>query len=442
MKTTRNIFTLLTVFFILGVFRVYAQPVSLNEHNIKFENPTTATLVGQDGLIMRTEDTGENWTVLNTGVTNLLKSNDYIEYAAHGEDFKVHMAVGENGVILKSVDNGATWQLLTSGTLENLNDVALFDVNAINAIGIAAGSEYIAYVCGNNGTLLYSVDMGLTWISVATGTTDNLKSISFVNDNSLYTDQVTAIVTGSNGIVMISKDYGKNWSNSTSGVTEQLNAVFSVGNDKYFAVGNNGTMISSNDAGNSWSQITTNRLENINDIKFLGDFTVGIASCDNGIMLRTADGGLTWDTVSAPTENDLFAVSFSTPDFGITVGEAGTELYSADGGLTWVNREVEPTIALNQNNSVDVKLNQNYPNPFNPTTNISYVLPFNASVSVKIFDLAGREVRTLASGYQQQGAYSVNFDATNLSSGVYFYVLRANAGGNEMVKTMRMILTK
>jgi len=442
MKTTRNIFTLLTVFFILGVFRVYAQPVSLNEHNIKFENPTTATLVGQDGLIMRTEDTGENWTVLNTGVTNLLKSNDYIEYAAHGEDFKVHMAVGENGVILKSVDNGATWQLLTSGTLENLNDVALFDVNAINAIGIAAGSEYIAYVCGNNGTLLYSVDMGLTWISVATGTTDNLKSISFVNDNSLYTDQVTAIVTGSNGIVMISKDYGKNWSNSTSGVTEQLNAVFSVGNDKYFAVGNNGVMITSVNAGESWSQITTNRLENINDIKFLGDFTVGIATCDNGIMLRTADGGLTWDTVSAPTENDLYAVSFATPDFGISVGEAGTELYSADGGLTWVNREVEPTIALNQNNSVDVKLNQNYPNPFNPTTNISYVLPFNASVSVKIFDLAGREVRTLASGYQQQGAYSVNFDATNLSSGVYFYVLRANAGGNEMVKTMRMILTK
>lgn len=442
MKTTQNIFTLLTVFFILGVFSIYAQPISLNENDIKFENPTTATLVGQDGLIMRTEDTGENWTVLNTGVTNLLMSNDFIEYSANGEEFKVHMVVGENGVILKSVDDGATWQLLTSGTLENLNDVALFDLSSINAIGIAAESEYIAYVCGNNGTLLYSVDMGLTWMSVETGTTDNLRSISFVSDNSLYTDQVTAIVTGSNGIVMISKDYGKNWSISTSGVTEQLNSVFSVGNDKYFAVGNNGVMITSDNAGTSWTQITTNRLENINDIKFLGDFTVGIATCDDGMMLRSADGGLTWDTISAPTQYDLYAVSFATPDFGISVGENGTELYSSDGGLTWINREIEPTIALNQNNTGDVKLNQNYPNPFNPTTNISYVLPFSASVSVKIFDLAGREVRTLASGYQQQGTYSVNFDATNLSSGVYFYVLRANAGGNEMVKTMRMILTK
>jgi photosystem II stability/assembly factor-like uncharacterized protein len=442
MKTTRNIFTLLTVFFILGVLRVSAQPVSLNEHNIKFENPTTATLVGQDGLIMRTENTGENWTVLNTGVTNLLMSNDFIEYTDNGENYKVHMAVGENGVILKSVDNGATWQLLTSGMLENLNDVALFNVNNINAIGIAAGSEYIAYVCGNNGVLLFSGDMGQTWTTIVTGTTENLRSISFVNDNSLHTNQVTTIVTGSNGIVMISKDFGKNWSSSTSGVTEQLNAVFSVGNDRYFAVGNNGTMISSNDAGDSWRVESTNIIENINDIKFLGDFTVGIAACDNGIMLRTTDGGLTWDIISVPTENDLYAVSFSTPDFGISVGENGTELYSADGGLTWVNREIEPTIALNQKNTGDIKLNQNYPNPFNPTTNISYVLPFNASVSVKIFDLAGREVRTLASGYQQQGAYSVNFDATNLSSGVYFYVLRANSGGNEMVKTMRMILTK
>lgn len=441
-KTTRNIFTLLIAFFILGVFRVYAQPISLNENDIKFENPTTATLVGQDGLIMRTEDTGENWTVLNTGVTNVLMSNDFIEYTSNGEDFKVHMAVGENGVILKSVDDGATWQLLPSGTLENLNDVAILDVTNINAIGIAAEAEYIVYICGNNGTLLYSIDMGSTWISVATGITENLRSISFADDNSLYTDQVTTIVTGNNGTILISKDYGKNWSAATSGVTEQLNAVFSVGNDKYFAVGNNGTMITSVDAGDSWSQITTNTTYNINDIKFLGDFTVGIATCDNGFILRSADGGLTWDTVSAPTENDLYAVSFSTPDFGISVGEGGTELYSADGGLTWVNREVEPTIALNQKTIAEVKLNQNYPNPFNPTTNISYVLPFNASVSVKIFDLAGREVRTLASGYQQQGTYSVNFDATNLSSGVYFYVLRANAGGNEMVKTMRMILTK
>lgn len=87
-------------------------------------------------------------------------------------------------------------------------------------------------------------------------------------------------------------------------------------------------------------------------------------------------------------------------------------------------------------------LSQNYPNPFNPSTMINYELPFNASVSVKIYDMIGKEVRTLASGYQVAGTYTVSFDASNLSSGIYFYVLRASTGNNEVVKSMRMILTK
>lgn len=77
---TKSFFLFLTaVFFILAAVRVNAQPV-VNQNDIKFESSSAATLVGQDGLIMRTEDGGLNWNVLNSGITNVLNSNDMYKY--------------------------------------------------------------------------------------------------------------------------------------------------------------------------------------------------------------------------------------------------------------------------------------------------------------------------------------------------------------------------
>ncbi|HPS64499.1 MAG TPA: aryl-sulfate sulfotransferase [Ignavibacteria bacterium] len=83
-------------------------------------------------------------------------------------------------------------------------------------------------------------------------------------------------------------------------------------------------------------------------------------------------------------------------------------------------------------------LYQNYPNPFNPVTTIKFQIPDNGNVSLRIFDITGRMVDEIASGFYPKGIYEVNWNAEKFSSGIYFYMLRA---GNVML-TQKMILLK
>ena len=95
-------------------------------------------------------------------------------------------------------------------------------------------------------------------------------------------------------------------------------------------------------------------------------------------------------------------------------------------------------------NSVDgevvenYSLSQNYPNPFNPTTVIKYSLAKPSNVTLKVYDLVGQEVATLVNAKQTAGKHNVSFDASNLSSGVYFYTLRAG----DYTATKKMMLLK
>ncbi len=83
-------------------------------------------------------------------------------------------------------------------------------------------------------------------------------------------------------------------------------------------------------------------------------------------------------------------------------------------------------------------LEQNYPNPFNPTTIINYQLPMTNDVTLKVYDVLGREVATLVNEQKSPGTYTVNFDGSRFASGVYFYRLRAGS----FVSTKRMVLLK
>lgn len=85
-----------------------------------------------------------------------------------------------------------------------------------------------------------------------------------------------------------------------------------------------------------------------------------------------------------------------------------------------------------------IMLEQNYPNPFNPSTNLAYALPNAAKVHLAIYDVLGRKVATLVDKFQQAGAYSVRFEASGLSTGLYFYRLETDA----FTKTRKMLLVR
>jgi hypothetical protein len=127
-----------------------------------------------------------------------------------------------------------------------------------------------------------------------------------------------------------------------------------------------------------------------------------------------------------PDVNYLQAVSLlKTYDLSILTG------YDILTGI--VSPVVKPEATIKE-----FSLSQNYPNPFNPTTIISWQLAVGSFVTLKVYDVLGREVKILVNEFQETGTHSINFDATKLASGIYFYQLKA---GN-FVSTKKMILLK
>ena len=121
-------------------------------------------------------------------------------------------------------------------------------------------------------------------------------------------------------------------------------------------------------------------------------------------------------------------------------GERGDNDITANGFIIEPGGPVGLVSAVEPEESVPVsfKLEQNYPNPFNPVTIINYQLPINYFVSIKVYDVLGNEVATLVNEKKPAGTYDVEFNATRLTSGVYFYQLRAGS----LLQTKKMILIK
>lgn len=120
---------------------------------------------------------------------------------------------------------------------------------------------------------------------------------------------------------------------------------------------------------------------------------------------------------------------------------SGTNLFAGTDGGVWRRPLSEMITGVeHQQSNLPTKfaLEQNYPNPFNPTTIIKYEIPQNGFVSLKVYDILGKEVALLENGIENAGRYEVKFDGSNLSSGVYFYRIQAGS----FSKTKKLLLLK
>lgn len=157
---------------------------------------------------------------------------------------------------------------------------------------------------------------------------------------------------------------------------------------------------------------------------------------------RAVNGTTNWSKVGFVSGNGTTnsEMSYTFKDAGLAKGTYGYRLKQIDFNGNYKYYQLSGLVSVGVPNKFE--LAQNYPNPFNPATKISYDIPFDSKVAIKIFDVTGREVASLVNQVQVAGYYTINFNASSLSSGVYFYQINADGGNQNFVKTLKMMLIK
>ena len=149
-----------------------------------------------------------------------------------------------------------------------------------------------------------------------------------------------------------------------------------------------------------------------------------------------------WEATGGTIDvNGLFIAGENDGNYQVSVSDSSGSIIASANINILVGVESE-----NENLPKNITLSQNYPNPFNPTTTISFSIPNTSFVSLKVYDILGREVKTLLSGEQKAGIYNIPFGASELSSGIYFYKLDAESispsSDQRFIETKKMLLLK
>ncbi len=177
-------------------------------------------------------------------------------------------------------------------------------------------------------------------------------------------------------------------------------------------------------------------------IVLAGTISVSVQKNDLYIIKTDFDGNEIWESSYGGKDNESASGLIINNDGHIIIA-GSTSSYSESTSAYFINANSQGKVTAIKdeqfsNIPVSFKLFQNYPNPFNPSTIIQYEIPQNGLVTLKVYDELGRVIKTLVNQYQNKGNHEINFNAANLSSGIYFYQLNTKLG----TKTKKMILLK
>ena len=209
-------------------------------------------------------------------------------YGVYSMSNLVGWAVGANGVILKTDNQGVSWRSQVSPTSYNLYSVIF-------------NGPLQGYACGANGTLIRTDNGGASWYRVALSTTDNLMRVAVYGSSGVC-------VVGDNGTIFRSANGVDFLTPTTTKSNDDLKSVFFYDTQIGWSVGANGALVRTQDGGVSWDKLTvtvpdTNGVEltvtsSFNDVKFV-NLNDGWIVGDNGLILKTNDGGQRWANTSS-----------------------------------------------------------------------------------------------------------------------------------------------
>jgi photosystem II stability/assembly factor-like uncharacterized protein len=420
-------------------------------YGLSFLDAGVGWAVGTGGAMSKTTDAGETWTSLSEGFYCNVTDADFVD-SLHG------WAVGDRGTILRTTNGGAEWQPQISGSDR--------DLYAVEFLGPSLG-----WIGGDDGLLLYTEDGGYTWNSQVYPTTRPIVDLAFA-------DPLRGWAMGSTGPVLYTDDGGMTWVEQLPDNSMHHHRVSAVSADEAWLVATGGRCYHTTNAGQTWD--TTFSGMGLEDLSFL-DAAHGWAVQNvhnNYTVLSTGDSGWTWEpryTAGTGVEIvDLYADDTHTIWVGASMFQEPYDefyLHTTDGGVTWdslawsesyladiaspdsnhtwligpgsgirllrtggvSSTEEHPSPAVPAVCALSV-----FPNPFNAYTTLTLDLPQRGAIRVSVFDLLGREVKTVADGLFNEGRHFLRFDGTLLSSGLYFVRLETPA----RTITRKMILLK
>jgi hypothetical protein len=361
------------------------------------------------GVYLSTND-GNSWTAVNSGLTS-----KYV-YALAFSGTNLFAGTNGNGVFL-STNNGNSWTAAGLST----QTVKMFAVSGTNIFAGTGGGG--VFLTTNNGT---------NWTAVNNGLTNLYLQALTISGTNIFAGTQSAGA-------FLSTNNGSNWTAINSGLTTTSITAFAVLGSNIFVGTSGWGVYKSTNNGTNWT-VTGMAIHTINVLAVSGTALIA-GTLDSGIYSSTNNGS-SWFK-----RNQGFDVSPTVLSLAISNNNvfAGIRYYCV------FRRSLTEVIGIHNISTeipAEFSLSQNYPNPFNPTTKIKFEIPAHLSfpnasignllVSLKIFDILGREVQTLVNESIKPGTYEASFDGSSLTSGVYFYRLTTEG----FSETKKMILMK
>jgi photosystem II stability/assembly factor-like uncharacterized protein len=367
---------------------------------------------------------GANWVTRNTGLTSL--SIRSIKNRSNS----LYVGTDGGGVYISN-DNGLNWSPINSG----LSDLFLQQIEIKDNYIFAASYNTGIYRTSNN---------GISWQVINNGITDMHINYIDVSKNLISACSFPGSLSG---WVYISTNNGNNWTVVNTSVPEM--APISVKNSIGYIY-----------AGSINSSVWKYSLSGLIPLPV----PVNLVSPSNNSTNQSLTPLLDWDSIPPAMSYQIqistnsgfsFIVidtsgiinsSINVPSGKLNIGvmyywrvRAGNEGGYGNWSNIW-NFTTTTTSIVQIAGKIPTKyaLLQNYPNPFNPTTRIKYDLPKNSFVTIVIYDILGKEIKTLVNEHLSSGTYETNWDASKYSSGIYFYRLQAG----DFTETKRMTVIK